>query len=92
MKIRNLLINSYCWIKGHTARDRFGRPCGANDPEATGWDLLGAINVCYPDQKERQEVLECIYSLLPAGQKLLCMWNDSATWEDICSILQLAGV
>jgi len=91
MKIKDFLNNGN-WIKGHMARDRFGKPCGVLDHEATGWDLLGAMRVCYPDQKEYQEVATCIYSLLPTGQRLICLWNDGVQWEDVCKILRLADV
>lgn len=89
MKIRDFL-NKDNWIKGHMARDRWGKPCGTFEPEACCWCIQGAVNVCYPAE-ERLEVFERIREHL-TGAKLLGFFNDSATWEQVHELLVKADV
>lgn len=91
MKIKDFL-NSGNWIKGHMARDRHGRPVGTTDPEACHFDVLGAFNLCYPDRDEYKAAMERLVSYLPTGNKLVCMWNDSMTWDQIEETLRKADV
>lgn len=85
-------LNKDKWIKGHCARDRQGKPVGTSDPEACHFDVLGAINICYPEPKDREAVYWAIITCLPANMKLLCLWNDSVEWETVEAILRKADV
>lgn len=67
MKVRELLTEETWTRPKYRALDESGKPCNPTDdggldkngkklPKAVKWCLVGAIEKCYPDAREREKV------------------------------------
>jgi hypothetical protein len=49
--VLDLLTDPAHWTQGTFARNKYGNPVNSAGPTAVCWCLLGAINLCYPDEE-----------------------------------------
>lgn len=76
------------WTQGALARNRAGRACGINDPEAVAWCLQGAIHAVLRDRHPVAYTLlmDRLARQIPTG---ISLWNDrpERNRSDILEIL-----
>lgn len=78
MRIAEFLADPERWTQRALARDASGTCVRPLAPEACRWCLVGALIVCYPDDRERWEVVEkLMHAVFGASGMSLTFWNDS---------------
>lgn len=85
------------WCQGYcTAKDANDRPCYWNEAQATRWDLVGALFMCYPDKKKRlvarQKIEDRLHEM--GWDNSLGMWNDvdGRKFQDIIKLCKSLNV
>jgi hypothetical protein len=89
MKVRELLCDESKWIKRAMSRSRSKgilKIMVAGD--ADGWCLSGALIDCYPDIRERDEIILKIYKAI--NPRTMVEWNDDPdrTFGDVRSLVE----
>ena len=105
MKAHELLISPETWCQESPAKDPDGNKLQANDPRATKWCALSAIQKLYPPS-QWSEVMDrvlralCVseggISQLTETDKASCLmeWNDDqqTTFEEVKKILLVTDI
>ena len=86
MKCWELLDSKNKWAHHAFARNRDGLAVNALEDNACQWCVLGAICVCYPNQKENAQASNKLYNFL--NTKDVGSWNDTSSYENIFSVLK----
>jgi hypothetical protein len=100
MKAHELVISPEAWCQESPAKDQDGNKLQANDPRATKWCALSAIQKLYPPSQWGEvmdrvllalRVSEGGISQLTETDKACCLmeWNDDrqTTFEEVKNIL-----
>ena len=88
MKIRELLSDPSKWTTLYFARDGNFREVHPLDMSACQWSLIGAMVRCYPNAKERADIILRILDIL--NIKHIPSWNDDwgRRFEDVKSLVE----
>jgi hypothetical protein len=100
MKAHELVISPEAWCQESPAKDQDGNKLQANDPRATKWCALSAIQKLYPPS-QRGEIMDRVLRALRVSEggisqltetdKACCLmeWNDDrqTTFEEVKNIL-----
>lgn len=98
MKAYELLDKPEKWTQGTSARNHRHLSVDPNSPSAVCFCLLGAIDRCYPNYKERIEVEDKIRERLAHIQNVkevfISEWNDNyqRTFEEVHNLLKTLDV
>lgn len=60
MKIHELYSDESKWCRGASAITISGNPTHSASPEAVAWCLIGAVNKCYRENLEKEEIFNRI--------------------------------
>lgn len=56
LKVSDFLRDPRNWCQGADARDRLGVMCPIFGRDAVAWNALAAVNFCYPNRDQRQQI------------------------------------
>lgn len=107
MKIQTLYRRADAWTRNEYARNALGDSCDVDASEAMCFCMLGAIDRCYPLQRDRVRVINQVFRTvrktlgLPvrgsdvySRRLTIASWNDQAgrTIQEIRRVVRMAGV
>jgi hypothetical protein len=97
MKAKDLLSDKSRWTQGALARDRAGRECTPESPDAESFCVVGALCRVYANDVELNEAIDSvnlIISSMIGYADEIEEWNDdpARTFDDVRQVLEKANV
>lgn len=88
MKVRELLSDPSKWMQGKLAINDGSQFTHPAEPNACRWCLLGATVKCYPENEQRELVINRLSEAL--GMDTVVTWNDhpNRTFEDVRKLVE----
>jgi hypothetical protein len=97
MKAKDLLSDKSRWTQGALARDRVGRECTPESPDAESFCIVGALCRVYLDDAAINEAIDSVNLVITPmsgyGDEIE-EWNDDPdrTFAEVRLVLEIADV
>jgi len=90
MKAYQLLKNPKKWTQGTFAKNKKGEVVNLKDKQAYSFCVLGAIQTCYSNWKEKDDILKLLRYHIKGLYFEVAEWNDheKTTHEQLLKVLK----